>query len=161
MVSFFTTMKVLSYKRHAERIAWERKKTLDALCDEILTAIYWKLSRFKPNTALNIRHPWKLRDRRSLRGWCPRHDGMWVKLVVRADDDGHVTFECTAGCSEEQVREHIGDLDDVVHRPPSADSAMGAGAHRQDRRWSTSNVLDARHRFSRQRSLSPGDRPAA
>jgi hypothetical protein len=143
-------MKLLSYRLGAERIAWDRARRLDAMRDAILTAVYRKLLPLKPNTALNIRHPWKLSERHAMRAWCPRHNGQWVKLIVRADEDGHVAFECAAGCSQKQVRAYIVNRDDETSTQilpaSSSQPAMGAGTHRKNDRGLTT-VLDARHRF--------------
>jgi hypothetical protein len=160
-------VRILSYKLAVDRIACERERRLSALRDEVLTAIYWKLSQFNPNHPGNIRHPWK--ERHSLRAWCPRHNGRWVKLIVKAgeptgdiaesDGDGHVTFECDAGCNAQEIRDYIADvgegirtagaarIDRRVTESASTDSEVGAGAHRQVGRGST-KVLDAQHRFS-------------
>lgn len=156
-------MTILSYRQGAERIAWHRERKLDALRDEVLTAIYRKLSHLEPNTALNIRHPWKLSQRHSIAGWCPLHNGRWVKLIIRAAEDVHVTFECAAGCSEQQVRDRIVDVADDSSRTAvqiamslPADSAMGAGGHRQSRRGVETRVIDARHRFQCRRKTGGG-----
>ena len=134
-------MKLLSYSQGAEQIAWRRARRLDAIRDDALNAICWSLAKFKQNKPKNIKCPWKL-DRFSLRAWCPLHDGRWVRLIVRAGEDGHVTFHCDAGCSETQVRDHIGGVGDGYS---SKSENIRAGAQRQSARGS--NILDARHRF--------------
>lgn len=101
-------MKVLSYKNAVDRIEWERWLKLSALKDNALSAAAQTLYDFKPNTPSNIKHPWKLSERYSLRAWCPRHDGRWAKLIVRANDAGHVTYDCTRGCTHEEVERFLG-----------------------------------------------------
>jgi len=148
-------MKVLNYKKAADRIECERWQRLSALRDNVLIAIAQRLRDFKPNTPLNIKHPWKLAERYSLRAWCPRHDGRWVKLIVRVDEDGQLTFDCDAGCSGQEIRDQIGvPVAVVVERPSTAGLTMSAGRRRR------SNVIDALNRFSQQRSQDD-DRPAA
>ena len=124
-------MKVLNFNDAADRIAWERSLKLGARRDDILSSVADRLHSFAPNTLRNIKHPLKPNDRFALRAWCPLHDGLWVRLIVRADDDGRLTFECAAGCSEKSIRDHIG-LSDVGLRKENL---------------SLSKVIDLTHRF--------------
>lgn len=130
-------MKILSYRQAVDRIEWLRAIKQGALRDDALAAVTGRLLRFKPNTPLNIKCPWQL-DRFSLRAWCPLHDGRWVRLIVRADDDGHLTFHCDAGCGETQVRDHIGSV---------GESAVNENFPRSANLLTSPRVLDARHRF--------------
>ena len=145
-------MKVRSYKKAVDQIEWERRLKLSALRDDVLIAVARRLRDFKPNSPSNIKHPWKLADRHSLRAWCPRHDGRWVRLIVRVDEDGQLTFDCDAGCSDQEVRYRIDALDEAGQRPLSSGVTIGAGTH-----GCPSNVLDARARFRFHNSRGTGD----
>src|SRR4051812_48936002 len=100
-------MKILNYKEGAERVAWLRELRSAAHRDDALIAATRRLCCFPPNTSNNIKHPWKLRERFSIRGWCPLHDGRWARLIVRADESGHLTFECNQGCLPDEVEQFL------------------------------------------------------
>lgn len=146
-------MKVLSYTQGSNQIARRRAAEINERRSAAQSEIYWKLSSLNPNQPTNIRCPWKS-DRFAMRAWCPLHDGLWVRLIVRTVDDGQHTFECERGCS-------IEDIDRVVNaqtRAPIVGTvearafpklpaiptqlSMGAGTPRE-----STTVLDARHRF--------------
>lgn len=147
-------MKVLSYKLAADRIQWQRAMKLSKRRDDILSAVANRLRDFAPNTISNIKHPWKLNDRHSLRAWCPLHGGRWSKLIVRADEAGHVTFDCNQGCSSSEVERFI-NHSTRVHVVSSADVIAPATIGRTD---DAAGVLyDARDRFRRtEESFKPG-----
>jgi hypothetical protein len=100
-------MKVLSYKEAADRIVWGRRLKSFALRDDILSSVAHRLHDFAPNSPTNIKHPWKLNERFAMRAWCPLHDGRWARLIVRVDDDGHVTFDCAQGCEQVMIETTI------------------------------------------------------
>jgi hypothetical protein len=159
-------VKVLSYTRAVDRIEWERSLKLVALRDNILAAVAQRLRNFAPNSPTNIKHPWKLSEQFSIRAWCPLHDGRWARLIVRADEAGHVTFECSAGCCPQLIRDHIGAFDVGNSSEPTSVIGRFADSRRQLLTARPSNLLDARHRFhsdSHRRSTShfPNDEPAA
>ena len=100
-------MTILSYKEAADRIARQRQLRLSALRDDLLVVVASHLRNYKPNTANNIKHPWKDNDRHAIRAWCMLHGRQWERLIVRADDVGHLTFHCSGGCSEESIEQAI------------------------------------------------------
>jgi hypothetical protein len=126
-------MNVVNYKEAAERIAWQREMKRARERDDALIAVTRRLRCFPPNTALNIKHPWKARERFSIRAWCPLHEGRWVRLIVRAGDGGQLTFECNQGCESDSVATFV----NVSTRDPIVVSAETAG----------NVVYDARNRF--------------
>src|SRR5262249_25141565 len=100
-------MKILNFKQAADRSAWERKLKQNALRDEVLSPAVGRLQRFPPNTLTNIKHPWNFKERFSIRGWCPLHQSRWARLIVRADEDLHLTFDCSQGCTPDEVERFL------------------------------------------------------
>jgi hypothetical protein len=121
-------MKVINYREAASRIEWRRMLELTALRHAVLSAVAAKLQRFEPNSPLNIKHPWKPREPFSIRAWCPLHDGRWARLIVRAAEDGQLTFECFRGCSQDDVERAI-DLRSVTFLYADAFEAARSTSH--------------------------------
>jgi hypothetical protein len=60
-----------------------------------------------PNTRLNIKSPWK-GNSRVARQWCPFHaEGLWVRLLVKSNDNDEAVFHCESGCSQEQIEARL------------------------------------------------------
>jgi hypothetical protein len=126
-------MRILSYQEAADRIAWERGLRISELRDDLLSAVASRLQNFSPNTCSNIKHPWKLNDRFSIRAWCPLHTGQWARLIVRAAEDGPLNFECFRGCSQEAIEQTIhlqsvtliGKIADAIAQTRSTSHASG------------------------------------
>jgi hypothetical protein len=147
-------MKVVSYKRAAERILWMRELKVSALRNRILASVANRLSAMPPNTALNIKHPWKERERFSIRAWCPLHCGEWARLIVRAGEDGQLSFECFRGCSQDAIERAV-NLQNVTVIGELADriSSIRSGGHTSGRvapgnsRSSSHSSADGRRLF--------------
>jgi hypothetical protein len=118
-------MKVLNYKQAAWRIAQERKLELSASRDRVLSAVANRLLSIPPNTGSNMRRPWKLKEHFSVRAWCPLHDGRFERLIVRVDENCHVTYECFQGCTSDEVAAVLYPL---TKTPPAKDAVAPQAA---------------------------------
>ena len=160
-------MKVVNDKEGAERIAWLSELQSAARRNDVLIAVTRRLRCFPPNTSINIKHPWKPSERFSIRAWCPLHDRRWARLIVTADEACELTFDCSAGCNQQLIRDRIGALDDASSRERSDSYSYSSSASDSAivGRGSSGTLLDARARFqSAQRAVASRfrtDDPAA